>query len=94
MIIKGTERSARTVEIEMSSYDAFLALRKEVLRTVGVNDPGAYVDSKGRVVSDERVVRGGGHSWITTSMLVETPNENQLKAFRAFGDLYSLLIRD
>jgi len=92
MIIKGTERSARTVEIEMSSYDAFLALRKEVLRTVGVNDPGAYVDSKGRVVSDER--GGAGHSWITTSVLVEAPNENQLKAFRAFSDLYSLLIRD
>lgn len=90
--MKGYEQVSRQVEIEIRPFDAYQALRAEVLRSVGVR-PDAFVNKDGFLAHDEHD-GGGGHSWVDEIIDNKKPTQVQLDALKALNTIHSILIRD
>jgi len=85
MIIKTTVTEKRDVEVQVTPFEAYVALREEVLRDLGIKDPWAYVSDDGRIVA------AAGSTEIE---LIREPSDIQKRALKAFSEIHWLLIRD
>jgi hypothetical protein len=89
MRIKGTERTARNVEVEIDATEVLQQIRRDVYRSVGI-PVDAYIDSRGYLVEEEEHYHGSG----SRRLITETPSEIQVKTIEAFALIRQLMIRD
>lgn len=89
MRIKGTERTARDVVVEVDDTDMLEAMRTKVYQSVGLR-PDMFLDSKGWLKFGQDHYNGS----IVEVLVTKTPTELQVKTIEAFNHIRAMLIRD
>lgn len=89
MRIKGTERTARDVVVEVDDTDMLEALRVKVYQSVGLRSD-MFLDSKGWLKYDEDHYHGS----VAEILVTKTPTELQVKTIEAFNHIRAMMIRD
>lgn len=88
MKISGLKTKVEMVDIEVSPYDLYFALRREVLSKFDL--PGECYLKRGQVVIDEEYHTS--HSWTETVMLQPKPTAEVVAVIKAFDTVHATMV--